>query len=175
MIEQRQFLIGGRMAAPTTDRRDRSHLAALRATLSATCLTVRPVISTRPWRQRGQRCLAIGVARPRPDRVEVMNRLLAECRERAGEFGTAQVTEMGCPISQVNLVMVEPAFGQLEYYTSLAAGTSFESAGPGWVVRASCAGGPVGVVGAIVPWNGPPDADDVEARNRRSPRVARWC
>ncbi len=54
------------------------------------------------------------------------------------------------------MVMVEPAFGFLEYYTDLITEMEFEErrvgAGGSSVVRQK----PVGVVGAIVPWNGPP-------------------
>ena len=54
------------------------------------------------------------------------------------------------------MVMVEPAFSNLDYYIDLITGMPFEerrtSVGGSSVVRQR----PVGVVGAIIPWNGPP-------------------
>src|SRR6267378_4409414 len=37
-----------------------------------------------------------------------------------GDVAAAQVLEMGCPISQVREVMVDPSIAALEYYADLA-------------------------------------------------------
>jgi aldehyde dehydrogenase (NAD+) len=155
LIDHREFLIGGRMTTPSTQNMievisPHSEQPVGRtpdgapADIDAAVAAARAAMSSE-W---GRSSVT--------DRVKVMKRLLAECRTRADEFGFAQVSEMGCPISQVNLVMVEPAFGQLDYYTEIAAETKFEErrvgAGGASIVRRK----PVGVVGAIIPWNGPP-------------------
>jgi aldehyde dehydrogenase (NAD+) len=155
LIEHREFLIGGRMTAPSTQ--DMIEVISPHseqpvgytpdgapADVDAAVAAARAAMSGE-W---GSASVA--------DRVDVMTRLLVECRTRAEDFGFAQVLEMGCPISQVNPVMVEPAFSQLEYYTDLVAGMDFEErrvgVGGASIVRHK----PVGVVGAIIPWNGPP-------------------
>lgn len=90
------------------------------------------------------------------ERARVMRRFADEYENLAGSVAHAQTLEMGCPISQVDPVMVRPAIGVLRYYAELA--EDFESVehrrGPirNSIVRRK----PVGVVGAIVPWNGPP-------------------
>jgi aldehyde dehydrogenase (NAD+) len=155
VIEYRELFIGGRMAAPSG-----------RDTIQVISPHSEQVIGRTPDGAPADIDAAVAAARSAmsgewgrssaSQRVEVMKRLLAECRRRSDEFGHAQVLEMGCPISQVNMVMVEPAFSNLDYYIDLIAGMQFEErrtgVGGSSVVRQR----PVGVVGAIIPWNGPP-------------------
>ena len=125
MIEHTEFLIGGRMTAPSTD-------------------DVINVISPHSEQPIGRtpagapRDIDAAVAAARAamegewgatsaaERADVMGRLLVECSSRAEELGFAQVSEMGCPVSQVQPVMVQPSFGVLDYYRSLATETVFE-------------------------------------------------
>jgi betaine-aldehyde dehydrogenase len=155
MIEHSQFLIGGRMVAPhTTEKIDviSPHTervvgrvpAGAPADIDAAVAAARAAMAGE-W----------GTSTP-AERIEVIRRLLDESRKRAEEFGMAQVVEMGCPISQVQLVMVEPAMAQLEYYADLLADTMFEERRTGVGGVSLVRKRPVGVVGAIVPWNGPP-------------------
>src|ERR1700736_1389976 len=155
MIEHTEFLIGGRMTAPSTD-------------------DVINVISPHSEQPIGRtpagapRDIDAAVAAARAamegdwgatsaaERADLMGRLLVECRSRAEELGFAQVSEMGCPVSQVQPVMVQPSFGVLDYYRSLATETVFEERRVGIGGTSVVRRKPVGVVGAIVPWNGPP-------------------
>jgi betaine-aldehyde dehydrogenase len=155
MIEHTEFLIGGRMTAPSTDN-------------------VIDVISPHSEQPIGRtpagaaRDIDAAVAAARAamegewgatsaaERADLMGRLLVECRSRAEELGFAQVSEMGCPVSQVQPVMVQPSFGVLDYYRSLATETVFEERRVGIGGTSVVRRKPVGVVGAIVPWNGPP-------------------
>jgi aldehyde dehydrogenase (NAD+) len=155
MMQHRKFLIGGQMTAPSTQN-----------TIEVISPHSEQVIGRTPDGAPADIDAAVAAAqsamagewgRTSPaERVEVMKRLLEECRKRADDFGFAQVSEMGCPIAQVNPVMVEPAFDQLEYYTDLAAGMDFAEHRVGVGGRSLVRHRPVGVVGAIVPWNGPP-------------------
>jgi aldehyde dehydrogenase (NAD+) len=155
MVEHRSLFIGGRMVAPSGHDvieviSPHSEMVVGRtpdgtpADIDAAVAAARSAMSG-GW---GRATVA--------ERVAVMKRLLAQCRRRSIEYGRAQVLEMGCPISQVNQVMIEPALGQLEYYSDLITGMQFEErrsgAGGNSIVRQR----PVGVVGAIIPWNGPP-------------------
>ncbi len=155
MIEHSQFLIGGRMIAPQTAEvidvisPHTEHAvgrvpAGAPADIDAAVAAARAAMSGE-W----------GNSAP-AERTEVIRRLLDESRKRAEEFGMAQVVEMGCPISQVQPVMVEPAMAQLEYYADLLADTVFEERRVGVGGSSLVRRWPVGVVGAIVPWNGPP-------------------
>ena len=90
------------------------------------------------------------------ERGEVITRLVAEYAQRADEVARLQVLEMGCPVSQVRPVMVDPAIGILDYYAGLASGYREQERRVGAhgmtsVVRRK----PVGVVGAVIPWNAP--------------------
>jgi aldehyde dehydrogenase (NAD+) len=90
------------------------------------------------------------------ERAAVLAHLATEYAKRAEDVATAQVLEMGCPISQVREVMVDPSIAALEYYSEIASTYEQEERresrrGIVSVVRRK----PIGVVGAIVPWNGP--------------------
>ena len=155
MIEQSTLYIGGRWTEPsTTDRID----------------VISPhseqVVGIVPDSKPADVDTAIAAAqsalhgswgRTSPEeRGEVITRLVAEYAQRAGEVARLQVLEMGCPVSQVRPVMVDPAIGILDYYAGLASGYQDQErrVGPHGmtsVVRRK----PVGVVGAVIPWNAP--------------------
>ena len=155
MIEQSTLYIGGRWTEPSsTDRID----------------VISPhseqVVGTVPDSKPADVDTAIAAAqsalhgswgRTSPEeRGEVITRLVAEYAQRADEVARLQVLEMGCPVSQVRPVMVDPAIGILDYYAGLASSHQEQErrVGPHGmtsVVRRK----PVGVVGAVIPWNAP--------------------
>jgi betaine-aldehyde dehydrogenase len=155
MIEHGQFLIGGRMVEPqTAEEIDviSPHTEQLVGRVPAGApADVDAAVAAARLAMSGE----WGNSTP-AERIEAIRRLIDESRKRAEEFGMAQVVEMGCPISQVQLVMVEPAMAQLEYYADLLADTVFEERRTGVGGTSLVRKRPVGVVGAIVPWNGPP-------------------
>jgi aldehyde dehydrogenase (NAD+) len=90
------------------------------------------------------------------ERGEVLKRLAEEFGKRADEVAEIQVKEMGIPAMWASAAVVGPAVATLDYFGDLAA--SYESeerrtglTGQESVVRRR----PVGVVAAIIPWNGP--------------------
>jgi aldehyde dehydrogenase (NAD+) len=87
-------------------------------------------------------------------RVAVLAKFAEVYEARKREIARAMSTEMGCPVAQAAFMHVDPAVRALHYYADLAKSYPFVERRQGTrttVVRR----GPVGVVAAIVPWNGP--------------------
>jgi aldehyde dehydrogenase (NAD+) len=91
-----------------------------------------------------------------PARAQALGRLAAELEARAGEMAQRVSAQNGMPISIAT--MLEGGFPVivLRYIAGLLDGASFEEERPGFlggtnIVRRE----PIGVVGAIVPWNYP--------------------
>lgn len=88
------------------------------------------------------------------DRLAVISRFADECERRAPDFARAMTQEMGCAASQVRMLHIDPALRVLRYYLKLAEDYPFEELRVGErstiVLRR-----PVGVVAAVIPWNGP--------------------
>ncbi|HEY3713272.1 MAG TPA: aldehyde dehydrogenase [Jatrophihabitantaceae bacterium] len=91
-----------------------------------------------------------------PKRAEVMERFAAELESRAEETARRVSDQNGMPIIVANqFEAVFPAL-LLRYYAGLAKDMPFEEERPGLLGGASLViNEPVGVVGAIVPWNVP--------------------
>jgi betaine-aldehyde dehydrogenase len=84
-----------------------------------------------------------------------MARLLAALQQRAEEMAITITTEMGSPISFSRLGQVMASHMVLDYFIRLAREYAFEEVRPGMLGPALVRREPVGVVGAIVPWNVP--------------------
>src|SRR5919197_515240 len=103
------------------------------------------------------------------ERAAVMERMVALLAERAEELAQLVTDEMGCTLAFSRAVQAGLAVKTLDYYRELAAGASFEqvrSDGSALVVEE-----PVGVVGAIVPWNFP----QMIAMMKLGPALAAGC
>lgn len=90
------------------------------------------------------------------DRAAVLLRFADALKKRAGQISTAVSIQNGMPISLSEVIEAELPVGMLQYYASLAAGIQVEERrrsplGFDTLVRRD----PIGVVGAIVPWNYP--------------------
>jgi len=99
-------------------------------------------------------------AEPPSVRAKVLLRAADELAARAEEMARVITTEMGSPITQSRLGQVAPGIDMLKYYAHLADSYEWQASRPTWdrmnrnfEVRVYQE--PVGVVGAIVPWNGP--------------------
>jgi betaine-aldehyde dehydrogenase len=98
-----------------------------------------------------------------------MERMVALLAERAEELAQLVTDEMGSTLAFSRAVQAGLAVKTLDYYRELAAGASFEqvrSDGGALVVEE-----PVGVVGAIVPWNFP----QMLAMMKLGPALAAGC
>jgi aldehyde dehydrogenase (NAD+) len=88
------------------------------------------------------------------ERLAVVARFAEVYTRRASELAEAMTTEMGCPVSLVRMLHVDPAVAALRYYLELASGYAFEERRH-WARSTIVRRRPVGVVAAIIPWNGP--------------------
>jgi betaine-aldehyde dehydrogenase len=89
------------------------------------------------------------------ERADVMERLGAQLESRAEEIATTITAEMGCPISFSRVGQTMAATMVLDYFTRLAREYAFEDVRPGLLGPTVVRREPVGVAGAIIPWNVP--------------------
>jgi betaine-aldehyde dehydrogenase len=89
------------------------------------------------------------------ERADVMAQVVAGLQARADELATTITQEMGSPISFSHMGQVMAATMVLDYYVRLAREYRFEDVRPGMLGPCVVRREPVGVVGAIVPWNVP--------------------
>jgi aldehyde dehydrogenase (NAD+) len=148
------LFIGGQKVAPATDRR----------ITVISPWTEQPVgVVPEASREDVDRAVAAAVAAQNSDswgrapidvRLAALGRFADEYEARKQEIASAMSTEMGCPRTQVAFMHVDPAARALRYYSELSRSYPFVERREGLrttVVRRR----PVGVVAAIVPWNGP--------------------
>jgi aldehyde dehydrogenase (NAD+) len=148
------LFIGGKKVAPATDRTIRV----------ISPWTEQPVaVVPEASREDVDRAVAAALAAQNSDawgrapievRLAHLSRFADVYEARKEEIAAAMSTEMGCPRTQVAFMHVDPAARALRYYANLAQNYPFVERREGLrstVVRRR----PVGVVAAIVPWNGP--------------------
>ncbi|MCX4092375.1 aldehyde dehydrogenase [Nocardia sp. alder85J] len=89
------------------------------------------------------------------ERAEKMRALAAALSERVDALATTITAEMGSVISYTRTGQAPAPIMMLQYYADLAESVSLRESRTGlmgdWTIHKQ----PVGVVGAIVPWNGP--------------------
>ncbi|KPM51961.1 aldehyde dehydrogenase [Frankia sp. R43] len=153
LMHRKEFYIGGEWVAPAVDE----HLDVVSPWSEKVVGSV-PVATTEDMDR------AVSAARrafegswaqtSRADRGEILKAVAENVRKRVVDLVDAQVEEMAIPVAsgyQQN-EMIAPLF---DYYGELAVNYPFERheiIGPN---KAVIVQEPVGVVGAIVPWNGP--------------------
>ena len=87
----------------------------------------------------------------REDRLEVLERILAEYKQRFGDLCAAITEEMGAPASLAQRAQVPSAMGHLKTAMDVLKRFTFEEArGQTLIVKE-----PIGVCGLITPWNWP--------------------
>jgi aldehyde dehydrogenase (NAD+) len=89
------------------------------------------------------------------DRAEILDALADELTERAEEIAEVITAESGLPIRLVRMAHVGGPIATLRYAAGLARTHPFEQDRQGRLYRFRVRQLPVGVVGAIVPWNIP--------------------
>ena len=89
------------------------------------------------------------------ERADAMERLLGILQSRSDELAVTITEEMGSTISFSHMGQVMAANMVLHYYTELARTFPFEEVRPGMLGPCVVRREPVGVAGAIVPWNVP--------------------
>jgi aldehyde dehydrogenase (NAD+) len=87
----------------------------------------------------------------REERIEVLQRILAEYQKRFGDLATAVTEEMGAPASLAQRAQVPIGMGHLATAAEVLKTFKFEEdRGPTMIVKE-----PIGVCGFITPWNWP--------------------
>ncbi len=159
VIERSQFFVGGAWVGPKGDGivevispNDESLIGhfpeATTADVDVAVETARRAFDDGSWRRA-----------PVQQRIDVARRLGTLIGSRSGEFIQLIINEMGAPISggagAAGQVLGVPVL--VDLLTGFA--TDFpwisERSAPGGVSRSLVVHEPVGVVGAIIPWNGP--------------------
>ncbi|WP_314037405.1 aldehyde dehydrogenase family protein [Dietzia sp. CH92] len=85
------------------------------------------------------------------ERLEVLNRVIAEYQNRMGDLAAAVTEEMGAPAGLANAVQVPIGLGHLMTAAAQLPGYAFsEDRGTSRIVKE-----PIGVCGFITPWNWP--------------------
>jgi aldehyde dehydrogenase (NAD+) len=148
------FYIGGRRVAPTTDE-----------IIEVVSPHSEEVVATVPAASRSEVDMAVRAANVAMTshswgaltvaaRLSIVKRFADEYEKLAPDLGAAMTEEMGCPVSLVRAMNVDPAVRAMRYYLALAERYPFEERRDGMrstlVLRR-----PVGVVAAVIPWNGP--------------------
>jgi aldehyde dehydrogenase (NAD+) len=89
------------------------------------------------------------------ERAVHMRALAAEMGKRVEQTAETITAEMGSVISYTKIGQAPAPIAMLEYYASLADSLVLSEQRTGFIGQWSVRKEPVGVVGAIVPWNGP--------------------
>jgi betaine-aldehyde dehydrogenase len=88
-------------------------------------------------------------------RAEILTNLNAALGARAGDLAETITAEMGSPIMFSHLGQVGAALMVVDYFANLTKEFAFEEERQGMMANVLVRREPVGVVGAIVPWNVP--------------------
>jgi aldehyde dehydrogenase (NAD+) len=89
------------------------------------------------------------------ERAELLQQLSKGIQARYQEFAEVISTETGCPVSSSIMMQVFAATMVMDYYGGMGAEFPFEEERKGVMGPVLVRREPVGVVGAIVPWNVP--------------------
>ncbi len=85
------------------------------------------------------------------DRVALLERILAEYKNRAGDLAIAIAEEMGCPIAMAKTAQVGSGIGHLMAAIQALQSFEFEEV----INQSKVVHEPIGVVALITPWNWP--------------------
>lgn len=134
---------------PATEEKVGRVPAATEADIDAAVAAARAAFDTGPWPRMSH-----------PERAEVIMRAMHFLREINDEVAEVITSEMGSPITQSKMVQVPRAFSIWEYFATISESYPWVETRPSYdefnaasevvVFRE-----PIGVVAAIVPWNGP--------------------
>jgi betaine-aldehyde dehydrogenase len=89
------------------------------------------------------------------ERAEMLQQLSKGIQARYQEFAEVISTETGCPVTSSVMMQVFAATMVMDYYGGMGADFPFEESRQGVMGPVLVRREPVGVVGAIVPWNVP--------------------
>jgi aldehyde dehydrogenase (NAD+) len=155
MLEYSKLFIGGKWVSPSSDRRidvRSPHSQELvgsvpdagAADIDQAVTAARDAFDNSEWRH----------LQP-AQRAEALARLREAYVRRIPQIAELHAQQMGCPIRFATPLHAQLPVTVLDYYRNLADNFPFEQARPGHRYDSIISNKPVGVVGAIIPWNGP--------------------
>jgi acyl-CoA reductase-like NAD-dependent aldehyde dehydrogenase len=155
LMYRRTFFIGGRWVEPAGD--DRQVVVspsseqvvgevplALDADIDRAVAAARDAFDSGPWPQMSP-----------AERAGVLARAADLLRKRTDDIAGITVDEMGCAISQAPRAQTGLVAAVFDYYAELIEHFDFERAARAGERAGLVSRLPIGVVGAIVPWNAP--------------------
>jgi len=149
MINRDKFFIGGQWVAPSSKETIEVHNAGTGAVMGSVPAGGEPDITAAVAAARG--ALEAWSQTPVEKRAEYLEKISAGLKARADELGKLIAQEVGMPIKLAGRIQAGLPIANFANYAKLVKGFKFEeTVGNSVVVRE-----PVGVVGAITPWNYP--------------------
>ncbi|HEX3898926.1 MAG TPA: aldehyde dehydrogenase [Mycobacteriales bacterium] len=150
-----QLLIGGEWVKPASDRRFEVRSPAtlevvgsvpegVEADIDAAVAAARRAFDHGPW-----------PTTPPSERAKIIARFTELLAERLEDYKSVISSEMGAPLSTVEMMMYTPAKGALDVFNNLADTFPWEETRHGAFGMTKVRREPVGVVAAIIPWNVP--------------------
>jgi acyl-CoA reductase-like NAD-dependent aldehyde dehydrogenase len=155
MTSYDQLLIGGEWVAPASERRFEVRSPAtlevvgsvpegVEADIDAAVAAARRAFDHGPW-----------PTTPPSERAKIIARFTELLAERLEDYKSVISSEMGAPLSTVEMMMYTPAKGALDVFNNLADTFPWEETRHGAFGMTKVRREPVGVVAAIIPWNVP--------------------
>lgn len=165
------FFIGGEWAAPTTNEtiqvispHTEEVIASVPdgapADIDAAVVAARRAFDEGPWPRLSPE-----------ERADALDRLAEAYAARLDELATIITAEMGSPILFSQLAQAPMPLMMLQYYSELARNFAFEERRQGPLGPTIVRHEPVGVVGAIAPWNVP----QFTSMSKLAPALAAGC
>jgi len=149
MINRDKFFIGGQWVAPSSKETIEVHNAGTGAVMGSVPAGGEADINAAVAAARG--ALEAWSQTPVEKRAEYLEKISAGLKARADELGKLIAQEVGMPIKLAGRIQAGLPIANFANYAKLVKGFKFEeTVGNSVVVRE-----PVGVVGAITPWNYP--------------------
>ncbi|MCB1272053.1 MAG: aldehyde dehydrogenase [Microthrixaceae bacterium] len=169
--DRKEFFIDGRWVAPAssgtievvsphTEEVIASVPDGSPADIDAAVAAARRAFDEGPWRRFGPQ-----------ERADALDRLAQAYSARLDELATTISAEMGAPILFSQLAQVPVPLMMLQYFSELARSFEFEERRQGPLSASIVRHEPVGVVGAIAPWNVP----QFTAMSKLAPALAAGC
>ncbi len=149
MMNRDKFFIGGQWVAPSSKETIEVHNAGTGAVMGSVPAGGEPDVGAAVAAARG--ALEAWSQTPVDKRAEYLDKISAGLKARAEELAKLIAQEVGMPIKLAGRIQAGLPIANFANYAKLVKGFKFEeTVGNSVVVRE-----PVGVVGAITPWNYP--------------------
>ncbi|GAA5080833.1 betaine-aldehyde dehydrogenase [Thermocatellispora tengchongensis] len=155
MVERPELFVGGQWAAPREGRKVRVRNPATGEDVGEAGLAGPADIDDAVAAARAAFDSGVWAGEAPERRAEVLRAAAELLEKRAAELARLITAELGCPIWFSERAHVPNPIRHLRYYAGLAAEFAYDELRTDGVNTSLVTQEPVGVVGAITPWNGP--------------------